>query len=210
MRLLSPPAVTLIEAIATLLGLANILLLVRRSIWNYPFGLAMVALYALIFFEARLYSDAGLQLFFFVIQLYGWRAWSRAGREEGGRDGPDRDGAIRGIAVLRLTPAARAAWVVMIVLATLAWGAVMRFYTDAAFPWVDALVAMASIAAQVLLARRCIENWLLWIAVDAVAIGLYAAKHLYLTSGLYMIFLIVSAAGLVEWARAERRQVAAR
>ena len=59
-----------IEILATLLGLANILLLVRRSIWNYPFGLLMVAVYAYIFFGAKLYSDALLQIFFFVIQLY--------------------------------------------------------------------------------------------------------------------------------------------
>src|ERR1700743_2397110 len=63
------------EIIAAILGVANIVLLVRRSVWNYPFGLAMVALYGWVFFAARLYSDAGLQVFFFVVQIYGWWNW---------------------------------------------------------------------------------------------------------------------------------------
>jgi nicotinamide mononucleotide transporter len=184
--------VNALEIIAVLLGLANIVLLVRRSIWNYPFGLLMVALYADIFFTTKLYSDALLQLFFFGIQLYGWRAWWRAG---GGEHKVD---------VERLTWPARAAWIAVIAVTSLAWGAIMQTYTDASYPWWDAVVAMASIAAQILLARRRIENWLLWIAVDAVAIGLYLAKELTLTAGLYAIFLVLCVLGLREWTRAER------
>src|SRR5689334_20671067 len=100
----------------------------------------MVALYADIFFSAKLYSDALLQLFFFVTQLYGWWAWWRAG------------GAEHPITVERLTTAARVAWLVMIVCLTLAWGSFMRINTDAAFPWWDGGIAVASIAAQILLA----------------------------------------------------------
>lgn len=182
-----------IEIIATALGLANIVLLVRRNIWNYPFGLAMVALYAHIFFREKLYSDALLQLFFFAIQLYGWWAWWRAG---GGEHKVD---------VVRLTGPARAAWVVMIVLLSLAWGTMMHVYTDASFPWWDAGIAVASIAAQILLARRCIENWVLWIAVDAAAIPLYLIKGLPFTAGLYLTFLVLCLLGLGEWATAERK-----
>lgn len=196
-RLLSALAVSALEIVATLLGVANILLLVRRSIWNYPFGLAMVALYARIFFDAHLYSDSALQLFFFAIQLYGWWAWWRAG------------GVEHAITVERLTPAARIAWISMIAVTSIAWGGIMHVYTDASFPWIDASIAMASIAAQVLLARRCIENWVLWIVIDVVSIRVYIAKGLYLTGGLYGLFLLISAAGLIEWARVERRALAA-
>jgi nicotinamide mononucleotide transporter len=69
-----------VEAAAALLGLINVALVVRRSVWNYPFGLAMVTLYGVLFFEQRLYSDMLLQGFFFVIQLYGWVNWARAGQ----------------------------------------------------------------------------------------------------------------------------------
>ncbi|WP_294395285.1 nicotinamide riboside transporter PnuC [uncultured Sphingomonas sp.] len=185
-----------LEAVATALGVANIVLLVRRSIWNYPFGLAMVALYARIFFDARLYSDAILQLFFFAIQLYGWWSWWRAG------------GVRHAVAVERLTNPARVAWVVMIAAVAALWGSIMRAYTDAAFPWWDAAIAVASIAAQVLLARRRIENWVLWILIDVAAIGLYFAKALYLTAGLYGLFLLLSITGLRQWNAARGRESA--
>ena len=182
-----------LEALATAAGIANIVLLVRRSIWNYPFGLVMVALYAWIFLHAKLYSDALLQGFFFAIQLYGWWAWARAG------------GQARPVAVRRLAWGPRIAWAVLILLLSISWGSGMAAYTDASYPWWDAGVAVASIAAQILLARRLIENWAVWIMVDVAAIGLYAAKDLYLTAGLYILFLLLSIVGLVEWRRAMRR-----
>lgn len=189
----SPRPVSPIEIAAFLLGVANVALVVRRSIWNYPFGLVMVTLYAFIFFEAKLYSDALLQIFFFIVQLYGWWNWVRAKAAAGE------------VPVERLTPAASAAWLGGCAAATAGWGALMHLYTDAAFPWWDASVAMMSIAAQILMARRAIENWWLWIAVDIDAIGLYAAKDLNLTALLYVIFLALSIWGLIDWRRAERR-----
>ena len=78
-RLTQSAVVNPLEMIAVLLGLANIGLLVRRSIWNYPFGMAMVALYFVIFRDARLYGEAWLQVFFFVVQGWGWWLWARAG-----------------------------------------------------------------------------------------------------------------------------------
>ena len=182
------------EIVATLLGIANIALLVRRSIWNYPFGLAMVTIYAVIFAGAKLYSDALLQIFFFVIQLCGWWAWARAG------DGED------GIGVRRLSARARLGWIAAGGVGTALWGLGMARYTDAAYPFWDAFVAIYSICAQILLARRCLENWMLWIAVDAVAIGLYAARSLYLTTGLYILFLLFAIAGLAGWMRAARAE----
>jgi nicotinamide mononucleotide transporter len=182
---------TSLEALATALGIANIVLLVRRSIWNYPFGLAMVALYAHIFFQAKLYSDAVLQLFFFAIQIYGWWAWWRVG------------GAEHAIAVKRLTVPARIAWIAMIAMMTVLWGSIMHSYTDASFPWWDAGIAVSSIAAQILLARRLLENWMLWILIDVAAIGLYFTKELVLTAILYVLFLILSGVGLRQWLRAE-------
>lgn len=182
-----------LEWIAVALGVANIVLLVRRSIWNYPFGIAMVALYFLIFRDARLYSDMVLQLFFAVVQIAGWWAWARAG----GLDGPVR--------VERLTPDQRWLWLGAVMLATGVWGWGMYSFTDAASPWWDAGVAMGSVAAQLMLLRRYIENWVAWILVDVLAIGLYADRALYLTAWLYVMFLMLCVWGLVEWLRAERR-----
>ena len=179
-----------LEWIAAGLGLLNITLLVRRSVWNYPFGIATVALYFFVFREARLYSDMLLQLFFLAIQLYGWWNWLRA---------PGADGGVR-VGVLSWRD--RLWWAAGAVLASVALGSVMARFTDAAAPMVDAFVAAASVAAQLLLALRRIENWPAWILVDLVAIGLYASRGLYATTGLYMVFLVMSVVGLISWRRA--------
>ena len=186
-----------LEVTATLLGVANILLLVRRSIWNYPFGLAMVAITAFVVFEQHLYSDTILQFFFFAAQLYGWWAWWKAG------------GVEKAVAVERLGWPARIGWIAGIALVGAAWGTIMHLSTNAAMPWLDASLTAASMAAQILLARRLIENWLLWIIVDVGTVYMYVAKDLYWFGGLYIVFLIFSLVGLIEWARAERRQSAA-
>lgn len=181
-----------LEAVAACLGLINIVLVVRRSVWNFPFGLAMVTLYGWIFAQpdVRLYSDAGLQAFFFAVQLYGWWNWSRAESQTGE------------VGVLELGAGARTFVITGVVAATIGWGALMARFTDAALPVPDAFIAMASVAAQLLMARRFWENWALWIAVDLVAIAVYATKGLMLTAFLYTIFLGASLVGLIRWRQA--------
>ncbi len=177
------------EIIAAILGLANIVLLVRRSIWNYPFGLAMVTLYGLVFLEAKLYSDAALQIFFFAVQVYGWWNWYRA------REG---DGAVK---VEVLGNGARLLWCGVIAAATVAEGWYLAHYTHDAAPWMDANTTAMSVVAQYLLSVRKIENWVLWIVTDVVQIGLYYWKGLYPTTALYAVFLVLSMVGLREWYR---------
>ena len=181
-----------LEWTAAALGVVNVTLVVRRSVWNYPFGLAMVSLYFFVFFEARLYSDALLQIFFFAVQLYGWWNWLQA-RAAAGE-----------VTVTLLSPRARLAWLAGTAAAGLLWGLAMARYTDAAAPMTDAAIASTSIAAQILMAQRRIENWVLWILVDIVAVGLFASRGLYATSALYGLFLMLSIAGLIGWRRALR------
>lgn len=182
-----------IEATAALLVIVNVALVARRSVWNYPFAIVAVAIYALIFFRARLYSDMILQGFFVAVNLYGWVHWSRVKAEVGE------------VAVETLDPAARGGWLVGCVAATLAWGALMHRYTDASHPWWDAAIAIVSIAAQTLQARRLIESWWLWILVDVASIPLYAVKGLWFTCALYGVLLLISVAGLVDWRRSMGR-----
>ena len=181
-----------IEIAAVLLGLVNIALLIRRSVWNYPFGLAMVTLYAIIFFEAKLYADAGLQAFFFAIQIYGWINWTRA-RDAQGRVRVARAGRAAGFyAGAALAGAA-------------GLGLLLDRFTDATHPYPDAAIASLSIAAQVMMAKRRLENWTFWIAVDVLAIGLFWAKDLKPTAALYAVFLIMSVYGYWSWRRAAER-----
>lgn len=183
---------TLIEWIAALLGVVCVVLVVRRSLWNYPFAIASVALFGAVFYEAKLYSDALLQLFFVAINMYGWLDWTRA-RERAGE-----------VIVETLSMTEQVGALAGMIGLTLGWGAVMATQTDAAFPYIDAAVAMLSIGAQILLALRRLENWIVWIAVDLIAIPLYAAKGLYAAAGLYVIYLILSVWGLIDWHRARR------
>ena len=187
-----------LEIIAVILGLLNVGLLVRRSIWNYPFGIAMVALYALIFFQARLYGEAGLQCFFFVVQLYGWWLWQQAG------------GLQHAVEVLWMEWPSRLAVLLGIAVAALTLGEVMHRLTDAAMPFADASITAASIAAQFLLSFRRIENWVLWILIDVGSIALYIQRDLELTAGLYVAFLVLASLGLREWVIAARSAEATR
>lgn len=183
-----------LELIAVVLGLANIGLLVRRSIWNYPFGMAMVALYLVIFYEAKLYAEAGLQVFFFVVQAWGWYLWARAG------------GMDHAVSVRWMRWPARIASLAIIASVTAGLGALMHYLTDAVMPFADAAIAAASIVAQVLLSVRRIENWILWIGIDIGAIALYINRDLHLTAGLYGAFLVLATAGLFQWTRAARAE----
>ncbi len=176
-----------LELIAAGLGMINIVLLVRRSVWNYPFGMAMVALYVFIFWEAKLYSEAGLQVFFFAMQAWGWYLWF----EVGGGDSR--------VPVRWLDWPSRAVWLMVTAALSLNLGWAMDRFTDAVVPYADSAIAGASIAAQLLLAFRRVENWMLWIVIDVGAIALYAHRELYPTMALYMLFLIFSIIGLKEW-----------
>jgi nicotinamide mononucleotide transporter len=179
----------LLEKIAVACGLANVYLTVRQNIWCWPVGVVMVSLYIYIFFHTKLYSDAGLNVFFLVMQFYGWYVWTR--------DGVDHSRSLT--AVTRLS---RRGWL-MTLSGVVAWtagvGTLMRRYTDAAAPYPDSFTTILSVIAQFLLTRKILDNWTLWIVADAVYIVVYAYKSLYWTAGLYAIFLALCVQGYREW-----------
>jgi nicotinamide mononucleotide transporter len=178
-----------LEIAAAVLGVINVALVVRRSTWNYPFGIAMVSLYFFVFWEAKLYSDALLQIFFLLIQLYGWWAWFHAAHVD------------HGVAVGWMDTKRRLSWLAGTAVAAVIWGTGMARFTDAAAPYADATIAGLSVAAQILQSLRRVESWVLWIMVDALAIGLFAWRGLLVTSALYALFLVLAIVGLFEWRR---------
>lgn len=182
-----------IEIIAVILGIINIVLIIRRSVWNFPVAIVMVALYFVIFRDAQLYSDAGLQVFFAVVNLYGWWSWHRNKADAGE------------VVVRRLATIGYILWIAGSVAAIWGWGAFMGNYTGTSYPYWDASVAMLSVAAQILMTRRFVENWHWWIVVNLISIPLYMVKGLHLTAGLYGLFLVLAIAGLVEWRKAQQK-----
>ncbi len=179
-----------VEWIAVVCGILNVSLIIRRSIWNYPFGFAVVTLYFFIFWEYRLYSDALLQIYFFIIQIYGLNIWLK-GRAQDGR-----------VVVAPLRSATFALYLGATAVVWLLVATLMATYTDAAAPFWDAAIAALSISAQFLLSRRHLQSWYLWIAVDILAIGLFHTRGLEPTAALYVIFLGLAITGLIQWRRA--------
>lgn len=188
------PSVNTLEAIACLLGVATLVLGVRRSAWNFATAILSVVLVGVVVARERLYSDAILQVFFVAANVYGWVNWSRARAHAGT------------IVVGTMSAAARWRWLALWVVASMGWGAAMHRFTDASYPWWDAGIAAASVIAQVLMGRRRLENWPIWIAVDVASIPLYLAKGLWMLAGLYVIYLLLSVWGLVDWRAAARRE----
>ncbi len=179
--------VSLLEAVAALFGVACVALTIKRHIGCWPTGLVQVALYIVVFYRARLYSDMGLQVVYVVLQVYGWWVWARGRREEGD------------VRVERLPRGQIPLWLAAAAGGSAALGAAMSRWTDAELAYWDATAAVLSLVAQYLMARKVLESWLVWIAVDVLSIGIYLAKGLYLTLGLYALFLAMATAGFLEW-----------
>ncbi|MBS0662587.1 MAG: nicotinamide mononucleotide transporter [Verrucomicrobia bacterium] len=176
------------------LGVIGVWLMIRRTLWAFPVGLAAVTVQGVLFFRAHFPADATLQVFYFVALAWGWWHWVK-----------DR-GAAPELPVTRLT--ARG-WVVTLAVsgaATVAWALTVGPWMRAVMPWRDAFIATFSVAAQVLQVRKQIENWPLWVVVNLVAVASYWSAELAYTSFLYAIYLVLALVGWREWGKALRAQ----
>ncbi len=179
------------ELVASAFGLANIALLARRSVWNYPCGMAMVAIFAVVFWNSRLYAVAGLQIFFFLAQAQGLWMWLRAPADTGQ------------VAVRRLP---LMGWPVVLISGVIGSAvlALMLAQTDAVAPISDGAVAGWSLVAQVLINLRMLESWPLWVGINIASVGLYASQALWITAALYVVFLAGAIWSWRLWLIAER------
>ena len=173
-------------------GAACVWLLVRGSIWNFPVGMVNYVLFIILFINAGLYADAGLQVVYFVLASLGWYWWLKGGKEHEGVEYSDPS-------PLQFAGCAIA---IIVIAASLQW--LLHRYTDSTVTGWDALTTAMSLTAQFMLSRKWISNWWLWIAVDLIYIPLYISKGLWLTAFLFLIFLGLSIAGLLEWRKAKR------
>ena len=180
------------EVLGVLFGVVSVYLTVRQNIWCWPTGLVNVGLFIVVFFQAKLYADMGLQVLYVVLCVYGWYAWLHGGADHGPlKVSSIPTGALAGLVL------AGAAFALPLAL-------VLRRATDASMPLLDASTASFSIVAQAMQTKKWIENWWTWIVVDVVYVGMYIVKGLYLTAGLYGLFLVLAVMGLAEWRRALR------
>jgi nicotinamide mononucleotide transporter len=147
----------------------------------------MVLLYSWIFFEVKLYSDMLLQVIYAALQLYGWWQWTRGGEAHYGRQ------------VSQLDTRPMLFGLAMGATGSLLLGAAMAHWTDAAQPWLDAALTGFSLVAQLWMARKHLQCWPLWIALDVIFVGLFVYKGMYLTAALYGIFMLLAVQGWREW-----------
>lgn len=186
-------ATTPLELIAFLLALITIVLNIRQNHWAWLFSIVSSATYAVVFFDVRLYGDMGLQCVFIVASIWGWRQWLRG---DGGAP----------LVASWLRPAGRAwaiaAWLGGFVLLS----AFLANFTNTDVPHADGFLTAGSLVGQLLLARKKVENWHVWIAVDILYVGLYVYKGLMLTAVLYGVFVLLAIAGLRTWQAAARER----
>lgn len=181
-----------LEIIAVIVSILTIWLTARRNMACWPLGLLACALYGKVFFDVRLYADMALQGLFGILIVYGWFDWAR---------GKSADGQVN-IHPLRRRDAI--AGLGIGALGALAIGWLLSRYTNAALPWMDASLSSFSLVAQYWTARRHAANWLLWIAVDAIYVGMFVFKGLWLTAGLYAALTALAVIGYTRWIGAAR------
>ncbi len=182
-----------LEWIAAILSAVSVYLSARENIWSWPSAIVSVAMYGLIFVNAGLYSDAGLQAFYLVISVYGWYEWLHGGENR---------------TRLRVSRATSRAWSVSVLLGLVSWlalGLLTSKVRGVSLPFLDSALATVSVIAQIMMTRKILENWILWIAVDVVYVPVYVYKGLYPTAALYAVFLGLAVMGLVEWRRSLER-----
>lgn len=178
-----------LELAANVFNAASIVLAGRRSLHTWWTGIAGCALFALVFFRARLYADVTLQIFFIGSSLVGWWNWRR-------RRG---DAPLRPV---RRTPGrARAALFLLGAAAALGYGALLHHFTDAYAPVLDSVVLAFSVIGQLLLVDRRVESWWCWLLVNAIAVPLYFSRDLHLTAVLYAGFFVNAVIALRAWRR---------
>jgi len=200
--------VSVVEAIGFLTGALCVWAVARGSILNWPLGLANNFAFLLLFAGVGLYADAALQVAFGVLGVYGWVQWSRRRRGGVGVDGGGAsDGGVSAASALPIRRATRREVVVgsaIALVATVAVGYLLAAETNSQVPWPDAFILAFSLFATWGQAKKLLEQWWIWIAVDLVSIPLYLVKGLWLTALLYTGFLALCVYGLTRWTREYR------
>ncbi|WP_345212822.1 nicotinamide riboside transporter PnuC [Mucilaginibacter gynuensis] len=185
---------TAIEMAGFVTGLACVYLAAKNNIWNWPFAIVNVSIYIFIFFKAHLFADMYLQVYFLWMNIYGWYYWSH------------KPGAALKTPVKLITRQQVLLLSAAVIVFTIILGSVLK-YTTASYPYIDSFCAACSMGAQILMARKVLENWLIWIFVNVVYVGVYLFKDLHLTAIMYAVYIGIALLGYIEWRRDWKKQM---
>lgn len=194
-----------LEIIGTIVGLIYLWLEYKASIWLWVANVVMPAIYVMVYYEAGLYADFGINIYYLIISFYGIYYWWKGRKQSRTEQTKKRE------EELPITHTPMQTWK-QLVIVSIALLVVIAFiliqYTDSTVPWMDSLTTALSIVAMWMLARKYVEQWLVWIVVDAVSAGLYIYKELYFTAGLYALYTVIAYFGYKEWIRLMNKQMA--
>ena len=185
-----------LELIAVVAAVAYLLLAIRQNIWCWLCAGISTAIYVYLFYDAKLYMESALNLFYLGMAVYGWVVWylGRSGDEELPVSVWKRD--VHALAV------------VAIVAVSMLSGYLLATYSDAAYPYVDSMTTFAAIWATFLVARKVLENWWYWLVIDAASIVIYWFRDLQLTALLFVAYVVMIPFGMIAWRRSWREQAA--
>jgi len=192
---------SLLEFIGVITGLACVYLAAINSIWNWPVAIISVGIYIYIFMNVHLYADMGVNIYFFGMSIYGWYFWAKKPAIE-----------VK-TPVSIITTRQFVATLLIVAVATPALGFTLvslspiLHYQPAAYPYLDSFCTACSLVAQVFLARKILENWLIWIFVDIIYVGVYIFKHLDATAVMYAIYVPIALLGYLDWKKDYKKQI---
>lgn len=185
----------ILEWFGVFTGILCVWLAAKNNIWNWPFAIISVVIYIFIFFESRLYADMGLQVYFLGMNLYGWYFWSK------NKNNPQASRPISSITSKEILFS-----IIGISVFTIAIGFLLHKETNASFPFIDSFCTACSLIAQLFLARKVLQNWLIWIFVDLIYVGVYFSKDLYATGLMYVLYIFIAIMGYLDWRKTYREQ----
>ena len=181
-------AASVAEMAGVAFAIAYLLLVIRQNILCWAAALASVLIYLLIFFNAQLYMESVLQIFYAAMAVYGWNQWKYGGVDHQG---------LR-IVTWRLRHHGIAIGGILGFTVVFGWA---LSATDAAFPYLDSFTTVAAIVTTFMVARKVLENWAYWLVIDGLSIYLYISRELYLTAGLFVLYLVMIVIGFRCWWR---------
>lgn len=187
-------AQSLLEVAGVITGLLCVYLAAKNVIWNWPFAIISVAIYIFIFYDSHLFADMGLQFYFLAVNIYGWYFWSQKPSSQ--QKTP--------VSLLKKREAILA--IVAIIAFTCLLGWLLLNHTTASYPFIDSFCTACSIVAQFFMARKVVQNWLLWVFVDVIYVGVYLFKGLHLTAIMYAVYVVIALIGYLDWKRDYQKQ----
>lgn len=178
-----------IEVLGAILGILYIRFSIRQNIFTWPTGILTSALYIIVFFNSSLYASMMLQFYYVGISVYGWYYWLNGKRDDNK-------------SLLPVQTANKKLWIKLAVIFAVLYVVILFIlirFSDSDVPYLDSLTTSLSIVATWMLAKKYIENWLIWIFADIVSVGLYIFKSLWPTVILFVVYTILAYFGYIEW-----------